>query len=371
VYEPGLPLAVSGPFSGDRFWASGEVLLWWTKAQNFPPLVTVGPAGTGGIIGQPGVRTILPDPQNGFGDTFATGGRFGIGYWFDPCRLWGIDASGFFLRESSDSFTAGTASFPGQAVARPFFSANRNTEFSEVISAPGIATGLATFNTTTQLWGADVNLRRNFFQGCLWRLDGLVGYRFLRLDETFAVSESVVGQAGTPNAGISSIVTDRFDTTNTFHGGQIGLNAVRQFGRWSVDVTGKVAFGTVHQTLAINGATTDFVNGMVVPRPGGGLYALNTNIGSYSQNKFAVLPEVGFNVGYQVTQHWRVFVGYTLLYLSNVIRPGDQIDRTLNEQFIPGFNSNPPASMAIRPAAAFREADFWAQGISFGMQWRW
>ena len=35
------------------------------------------------------------------------------------------------------------------------------------------------------------------------------------------------------------------------------------------------------------------------------------------------LPEIGVNVGYDVTPRLRVQAGYTFLYLSNVVRPGD------------------------------------------------
>ena len=43
-------------------------------------------------------------------------------------------------------------------------------------------------------------------------------------------------------------------------------------------------------------------------------------------DKFAVVPEVGFNVGYQVTPHLKFFVGYSMLYWSRVLRAGDQVD---------------------------------------------
>jgi hypothetical protein len=36
-------------------------------------------------------------------------------------------------------------------------------------------------------------------------------------------------------------------------------------------------------------------------------------------------------VGCEITGHLRLFVGYNLLYLSNVVRAADQIDRLLIE----------------------------------------
>ena len=69
-------------------------------------------------------------------------------------------------------------------------------------------------------------------------------------------------------------------------------------------------------------------------------------------------PRVCFTVGRQIGDNLTVTVGYTFLYLSDVIRPGDQIDRTVN------FQTND------RPGVLFKETDFWLQGINVGLQWR-
>src|SRR5262249_5231137 len=38
----------------DRFYFSGEYLLWWIKDRHVPPLVTTGPVGSTGVLGAPG-----------------------------------------------------------------------------------------------------------------------------------------------------------------------------------------------------------------------------------------------------------------------------------------------------------------------------
>ena len=42
-----------------RFWGSAEFLLWKIKDGNIPPLVTAGPAPSGGFLGEPGTVTLL------------------------------------------------------------------------------------------------------------------------------------------------------------------------------------------------------------------------------------------------------------------------------------------------------------------------
>ena len=69
----------------------------------------------------------------------------------------------------------------------------------------------------------------------------------------------------------------------------------------------------------------------------GGLLALSSNIGTFHKNSFSVVPEVDATLSYHINEHWRLFAGYDLLYWTNVVRPGQQIDRTLDETLIPNF----------------------------------
>jgi hypothetical protein len=62
----------------------------------------------------------------------------------------------------------------------------------------------------------------------------------------------------------------------------------------------------------------------------------------------------------------RAFVGYDLIYFSNVVRPGNQIDTTLNLTGSPAISPSIPFSGAARPAPIFITSSFWVQGINFG-----
>ena len=103
----------------------------------------------------------------------------------------------------------------------------------------------------------------------------------------------------------------------------------------------------------------------------GGILALPTNSGHFTHDPFAVVPEVGLNVGYQVTNRLRLFMGYSFLYWSNVVRPGDVIDRTVNLTQIPS-NLGPGTLVGpARPAVVLKDTDFWAQGLNFGVAVRY
>src|SRR5205085_4276977 len=115
---------------------------------------------------------------------------------------------------------------------------------------------------------------------------------------------------------------------NTFHGGQLGGLVEQKWGRWSADVRGSVALGNTHQELNIQGTQLRLRPGMTTPDQfAGGLLAVGPNLGRFTRDRFSVVPEVSANVGYWFTPTWRAYVGYNLLYWTNVARPGEQIDR--------------------------------------------
>jgi hypothetical protein len=64
-------------------------------------------------------------------------------------------------------------------------------------------------------------------------------------------------------------------------------------------------------------------------------------------------------------------VGYNFLYLSDLVRPGDQIDRTLNPSQIPALNAGAAFANADRPHVLFSRTDFWTQGLLIGFETRY
>jgi len=78
------------------------------------------------------------------------------------------------------------------------------------------------------------------------------------------------------------------------------------------------------------------------------------------------MPELAATLGYELRPGVRLTAGYTFLYWTNVVRPGDQIDLSVNSEFLNGASSATPS----RPAFNFRETDYRAQGLNFGIDLR-
>src|SRR5262249_27422423 len=150
-------------------------------------------------------------------------------------------------------------------------------------------------------------------------------FRAAGLDEALQVAEAQYRLLG----GGTVLQADRFSTQNRFYGAQLGMQVGTSMGRFSLDLKGKVALGNTHEMVDITGATLTN-NGRGLQLRQGGLLAQPTNIGRRSRDVFGVIPEVGVTLGYQVTDYFRVFAGYNFLYWNNVVRPGSQIDRSIN-----------------------------------------
>jgi hypothetical protein len=156
--------------------------------------------------------------------------------------------------------------------------------------------------------------------------------------------------------------------SNNFYGGQFGLRGQLRNGRLFAEVQGKLALGATQDVLDIAGQTTLIRSGQTVQTLPGNLFALSSNIGSYSRIGFAVLPEVNANIGWQPLDHVRLLVGYSFFYLSQVARAGGQIDRSLDPHLVPSSVTFGLPGGPARPAGQVNESDFWVQGLNFGLE---
>jgi hypothetical protein len=245
-------------------------------------------------------------------------------------------------------------------------------EFGEVVAGGGTQ-GRLLVEQTSRLWGADLNVRSCINRTCVARSEWFAGYRHLNLREELRISEFLVaGPNDAPQpVGTRIFVQDEFRTRNRFHGGQVGYAVGRRWGRLDADARVSVALGVTAQELEITGSQQVLRPGQATPTAfTGGLLAAGPNLGSFDNDEFSVVPEVTFNVGYLVTPTVRAYVGYNFLYWSNVARPGDQIDRVVDLTFVPNAPVV-PFSGVNRPQPLFRQTDFWAQGLQFGLELRW
>ncbi len=353
----------------DSFFVQAEYLLWWANKPNIPVLATTNSLGQPGFLGQPGTQNLLGPGK--FGPEFRDGFRIRTGGWLDECALLGFDASFFFLGRKSESASFDSGQFP--IITRPFFAPNFNSEFGEIVAQPNLATGRLDVTTDSFLWGADINFRKGICRTCDRTTGWFAGYRHLNLTERLTIAETITasGPLSPDPIGTKIFVQDRFETRNQFHGGQVGGFWNRKFDRFDWDLRAGVALGVTQQTVEIDGFQQRTRPGQATQNFRGGLLATGPNLGSFTQSKFSVVPEITTSLGYRVLPNLRLYAGYNFLYWSNVIRPGDQIDRVVDVALVPNPPAGVPATGNPRPLPTFRQSDFWAQGVQFGVEFRW
>lgn len=349
------------------FYVSGEYLLWWAKGADTPALASTGPATAAipGVLGDP-TTTVLFGGQSLLDDT-RSGYRISSGFWFDQARCFGVDGNYLYLNKTTERFTSASSGVP--ELARPFFNALRGREDTQVVASTRTpAAGFVDISTSSELWGAETNFRTNLMCGSGCFVDLLLGWRTLTLQDRFEYTELISSRiAAAPG---SFLHRDIFQSKNTFHGGNIGLVGEHRFAdRWTFGWSAKVAMGNTRQQVDIFGATQITGSNGFDGLYQGGILAQRTNIGTHTKDVFAVVPEVSVNLGYDWTPNIRSFVGYNFLYWSNVARATEQINRNINPNlFAP---ETVPFAGPNEPSFSWRNTGYWAQGVNFGLEFRW
>lgn len=368
-----------------RFWGSAEYLLWWFRDAPVPvPLVTLGNAADAlpGVPGQPGTSTLFGGSSRDLG-TFS-GGRLTAGSWLNCEQTVGFEVSGFLLEQRAALFGVTSDAAGSPFIGRPVFDLATNAVFPFSTTFPGSLSGGDTISVTSQFWGAEANgLFSPFTGGESWQASMLAGFRYLDLDEAINISETSVALGnfdlgflgvGAP-AGSVVNARDRFQTRNQFYGGQFGARGTYEFGAVYGMLGVKVGLGSTHQVANVSGASTLSGPGLLPSSASGGVLAVPGNSGRFTNDTFSVVPEVEARIGVRFTRNIGAFVGYNFLYWNNVLRPGEQIPTNgslavTNRAQIPSSGAfGLPAPTG--PATVLQQTDFWAQGVNFGVEFRY
>lgn len=354
------------------YWLRAEALMWWTPSHSVPTLATSSPLGTpiedAGVLGLATTTPLSSDSL--FGD-MRGGGRVRYGKW--ATRGLGFESSAWILGNDRDQQAWQSNGNP--AVARPFTNVDPLVPGpdSQIIGFDGVLAGTLTINSSSEIYGGDTGIRKNLLchsnacTGSSYRVDGYAGYRHFRVREGLRMTENLesIALVGPTVLGTTIDLYDDFQTRNEFHGGNVGMVFMGQHNRWTSEIVSRVAFGNLDREVRIDGRNTVTVPNLApVTRPGG-LLAQPTNIGVYEDSDFAILPEFQFNLGYAMTNRTKLTVGYTFMYLGDLVRPGDAIDTNVN-----GLQLDPnlPLVGPTSPTFAWNDSEMWLMGLTVGAE---
>jgi hypothetical protein len=394
-WGPRRPLFCLGPTG---IWVKVDYLQWWEQGMHVPALATTGPsAAQPGILGQPGTEVLYG--ADSIDNKSVSGGRIQAGLWLNSCATVGFEGEYFQLGDENSNYYLWSNGNP--IISRPYNDTNPANlgQQVEFVALPrgnaGSVDGAINISALSRFQGAGAHFLFTLCrqEGCWtddcscttyhdrFRADFIAGYRYLELQDQLGITETITSTTPQPidptnptgAQGVSAFdIHDQFNTMNTFNGGDLGLKLEFVRNRWSLDLFPRIALGTTHSAVDISGMTTTTAPGGTVTTSQGGLLTQSgpgLNIGHYTQDNFSVVPELGVNLGYQVTPHTRVIVGYDCLYWNKVARAGEQIDPNVNSTLLPNSGATPAGT--THPVFAFQETGFWTQGINVGVDCRW
>ncbi len=357
-----------------RSWHTLEYLLWWPKAHPLPPLVSTSRGTLPPVIGGPNTLVLIGGTDAD--STNVSGARFTLGYSINEAYTAGLSVSYLFLGTQTESVSVSDASLGRpRTIGRPITNALTREQDVIPVAVPGVQSGSVKVETTTRVTGWEITGVANLYTGPQLRVNALAGYRYFMVNEGLRVEQTALFPQNGANPAVMAGIADQFDAHNRFHGGQLGLCTDVTHGPVFLEASGKVALGQGITVVRTSGQTVAVSPGFPIPAATAfqaGALGLPTNSGRFLRSGFAVLPEAVVKVGYRFRDRSRFFIGYNFLYLSDAVRPGDQIDTTVDPGQLPLFARGPQIAIAPeRPVALLTRSDFWVQGLLFGLEYRY
>lgn len=360
----------SGCGSTRGFYGSLDYLLFNFRDGPAPALIQTVP--TPQVFSQPlppgAALTMYGD---GIRQHAFNGVRAEVGYWFN--NNWAAEVNFFQFEAKNKQFFIASDGEPsiGRHYQDVSNSSNTNTYLIFAQPAdPNVAnstrtSGFIDASSPMQLWGVELNAKTPGYAVFSERCDYLVGFRYLDLRDGIFISDATTfyDNLGMPTTTIFG--TDRFYATNQFYGVQVGFNSLAELGGgFTFDMTGKLAMGGVQQKVAISGVTIRDDAGVITTTVGHVL-TQPSNLGEYSRTRFAFVPELLLKLGYQFGGHFNVSIGYDIMAITSVVRPGAAMDEGVNPNLSPILIPN-GNNTDRRPNFNFNGTDFWAQGLTLG-----
>ena len=181
-------------------------------------------------------------------------------------------------------------------------------------------------------------------------------------------------------------IRDQFRATNQFNGLVVGLKSEARYGMFTASTYAKVGIGEMHERMEIFGGSSFYdptgrsgvtttnqsvfnsATGGGAGAAVGGVLANSGNIGTFVHDRFTVIPQAGTNIGIALTRRLTGYIGVSVLYFPDVVRPGYLVNPVVSSASIPFSASYGAAGAANNPNFLIHEVDHWLGGVNFGMK---
>jgi len=337
VQEPFSDSAPSTPITIDlteRAWLRAEYLPWVTTTRR-------GLETGQELTSSPLVNTLLTSTNTTDEDLFRAffdgkrGYRLTAGAWLDSANQLGVEASATWLYRNS----LGTPTTPADFFATVLPGLSGTAGGGTFVIPVGVA-GLV--NATLQLELGDQKIfnyevvgRGRLLVSEFFRVDGLLGARYLTFDESLAITADVT----IPGGGIRARAG--YDARTAYLGAVIGLDGEVSYASWFLGVRPRATFAHVQNEVTRQVTTQATLPGVGTLSVDSAAVLGDTTKQSRS---WTMLPELDVQAGRQFGQYARVMIGASLLALPKAARASGQLNPGL-----PIGTLVPDASLLLAP----------------------
>ena len=345
-----------------RFWVTPEFLMYWTKDGPVHDVYVLRTTdGSSPTLGNPTTERLFANNDQDYG--MQLGGRLTFGMWVDECQKWGFELGGFALQEKEARWNHHSPLGGTEIVALSFYSTDRTPpgEGRWAWTDPGNA-GSVSVESHSQLWGVGASGLYNVKREDNLTLDATFGIRHVDLSEDFAIRGD--------NTVVILATKDSFEAHNQFYGPKVGAKfSYTAWDRLLVNVEPSLALGANCESLKVRG-NLYWPGAFPGATPPGSILAISPMLGDHSKTSFAVIPEIKVGLGCKITRNLSFNANYNFLYVSDVVRPGQQPNRRINATHLPdaGPGLYNPTSLPNDPRLRFKTSDYWAHGLGVNLK---
>src|SRR5262249_51749122 len=125
-----------------------------------------------------------------------SGGRVELGLFLDEHNHVSLETAVMILAPQHTQFERASDSGGNPVIARPVFNALLGTEEAFIVAFPSSAVGASVVESSSELYGGEINARCH---GCFCEklhADALLGFRFLRFAETLSIRDRLTPLRG-------------------------------------------------------------------------------------------------------------------------------------------------------------------------------
>jgi hypothetical protein len=350
--------------TGSKSWLNAEALLWFAKGQNSPVLATTSAEGVLPTAGAAGVTNAFGG-GDGLDAGLLPGFRLSGGMYIGECDKVGIGGRAYGIFSNANEYNA--TSNGSTSLGVPYFNLALVPPANDaylvgfnINPATPVSAGSIAARSDLDMIGTDASIHLLLGRSKNHRVDLVGGYSYNKLKNSISLytqSTNLFTGDLIPDGTVFE-TNDLFAVENVFNGGHIGVLSSVVQSRVTLSTLTKVSFGNMRQSGEITGSTIQSGGGGPTTGFAGGLFAQTSNIGTFSRDTFAFIPEIGVKLGYTIRPNVQLTVGYTMMMWSSVGLAGEQMDSALDL-----------TQASARPSHTLRDSTFWMQGVDLGLGW--